>query len=197
MAVSAQQVKELREQTGAGMMDCKRALEEADGDREKARMILREKGLAKAVAKGARQASEGAIVPYVHGDGRIGVLVELACETDFVARNAEFRELAKEIAMQVAAMSPRVVAPEDLAEEVLEAERRLYRQQAADKPDAVRERIVEGKLEKFYQEVCLLSQPYVRDDSRTVGDIVKDAIAKLGENIEVRRFVRIERGQNP
>ena len=195
MAVSAQQVKDLRDQTGAGMMDCKRALEEAGGDLEKARMVLRERGLAKAVAKGSREATEGAVVSYVHHDGRVGVLVELACETDFVARNAEFLDLARGIAMHVAFANPRVASPEQLPPEVVETERQLYGQQAADKPEKVRDRMVEGKLEKFYEQVCLLRQPYVRDDSRSVSDVVKDAIAKLGENIEVRRFVRIELGQ--
>jgi elongation factor Ts len=195
MPVSARDVKELRDKTGAGLMDCKRALAEAGGDQEKARMVLREKGLAKAMAKSARETTEGFIDYYIHGDGRIGVLVEMACETDFVARNEEFRKLAKEVALQVAAMSPIAVSPEGLPEEVVQAERELGLQQSADKPEPIRERIIEGKLGKFYEQTCLLHQPYIRDDSRTVGDVVKDMIAKLGENIEVRRFVRMELGE--
>ena len=193
MNVTAQQVRELREKTGAGMMDCKRALVEAGGDEEQAVRILREKGLATAAKKGARETSEGIIASYVH-KGRIGVLLELNCETDFVARNEEFAELANNLAMQVAAMSPLVVAPEDLPQEALEAEREVYRKQFAEKPEKVREGIVEGKLKAYYSQVCLLHQEYVRDDSRKVEDIVNDAIAKLGENIQVRRFVRMELG---
>ncbi|NLW51215.1 MAG: translation elongation factor Ts [Candidatus Brocadiaceae bacterium] len=193
MEITAQQVRELREKTGAGMMDCKRALVQAAGDEGKAVQFLREKGLAQAAKKGSRETSEGLIASYVH-KGRLGVLLELSCETDFVARNEEFAELANNLAMQVAAMSPLVVAPEDLPQEALEAERAVYRSQFADKPEPVRERIVEGKLEAYYSQVCLLKQEYVRDDSRRVEDIVNDAIAKLGENIKVRRFVRLELG---
>lgn len=194
MAISAQDVKQLRDSTGAGMMDCKRALQEADGDQRKALTVLREKGLAKARGKASREAAEGIIVSYVHDD-RIGVLLELACETDFVARNEGLRLLAGELAMQVAAMSPLVVRPEDLPEDVLQAEREVYLQQCADKPENIRERIVEGKLKKFYGQVCLLQQDYIRDDSRKVQDIIQDAIAKLGENIEVRRFARMALGE--
>jgi elongation factor Ts len=193
MSITAQQVRELREKTGAGMMDCKRALVEADGDEQQAVKILREKGLATAAKKGSRATSEGIIASYVH-KGRIGVLLELNCETDFVARNEEFAELANNLAMQVAAMTPLVVAPEDLPEDALEAEREVYRSQFADKPEQVRERIVEGKLEAYYAQVCLLKQEYIRDDSRRVEDVVKEAIAKLGENIQVRRFLRLELG---
>ncbi|MCK4282936.1 MAG: translation elongation factor Ts [Candidatus Brocadiae bacterium] len=196
MAVTAQQVKELRDKTGAGLMDCKRALTEAAGDQDKAVTFLREKGLAKALAKGSRVTAEGIIISYVHGDGRIGVLLELACETDFVARNEEFRNLAGELALQVAAMNPRVIRPEDLPEETLEAERKIYRQQFADKPEQVRERIADGKMEKFYEQVCLVRQPYIRDDARTVDDLIKETIARLGEKVEVRRFVRMELGRN-
>jgi elongation factor Ts len=195
MSVSAQDVKELRDQTGAGLMDCKRALEEAGGDQQKARMILREKGLAKAQKKSSREAAEGIICSYVHND-RIGVLVDMACETDFVARNEEFRRLAREICLQVAgAPTPaRFVSPDDVTEDVLQAERELYLRQAAERPERVRERIVEGKLGKFYEQACLLRQPYIRDDSRTVEDLINDAVAKLGENILIRRFVRMELG---
>jgi elongation factor Ts len=195
MAISAEKVKDLREKTGAGMMECKRALEAAGGDESKALLILREKGLAQATEKGARQTVEGVVTSYIHGDGRIGVLLELACETDFVARTQEFRRLAAELAMQVAAMSPLVVRPENLSQEVVQTERELYLRQSGDKPENVRERIVSGKLETFYEQVCLLRQPYIRDGSRRVEDIIKDAIARLGENIEVRRFVRMELGR--
>lgn len=195
MPVSAQDVKELRERTGAGLMDCKRALEEAAGDQAKAQMLLREKGLAKAREKSNRQTAEGVIVSYIHGGGRIGVLLELACETDFVARNEDFRWLANELAMQVAAMDPLAVSPEDLPAQAVEGEKALYRHQAADKPPQVQDRIVDGKLEKYYEQVCLLRQPYIRDDSRCVDEIIKDTIAKLGENIEVKRFVRMELGR--
>jgi elongation factor Ts len=195
MAVSAQDVKALREKTGAGLMECKRALVEADGDQQKATTILREKGLAKARSKSARETSEGVLVSYIHGQGRIGVLLEMGCETDFVARNDEFVELAREMAMQVAASNPLYVAPEDVPEEKLEGERAIYAQQAADKPENIREKIVEGKLGKYYEQVCLVKQPYMRDDSRKVEDIIKDAIAKIGENMMVRRFVRMEVGQ--
>jgi elongation factor Ts len=195
MPVSAQDVKELRERTGAGLMDCKRALEEAAGDQAKAQMLLREKGLAKAREKSSRQTAEGVIVSYIHGGGRIGVLLELACETDFVARNEDFRWLANELAMQVAAMDPLAVSPQDLPAQAVEVEKALYRHQAADKPPQVQDRMVDGKLEKYYEQVCLLRQPYIRDDSRCVGEIIKDMIAKLGENIEVKRFVRMELGR--
>ncbi len=196
MAITAQQVKELRDMTGAAMMACKKALVESDGDIEKARTVLREKGLAKALAKATRETAEGVIESYIHGNGRIGVLVQLACETDFVARSEEFRGLARELAMQVAAMGPVAVAPEDLPEEMVEAEREVQRQQVADKPENIQERIIEGKMAKFYAEACLLKQPYIRDEggSGTVEELIKERIAKLGENIEVKRFVRLEIG---
>jgi len=194
MPITAQQVKELRDMTGAAMMACKKALVETDGDIEKARTILREKGLAKALAKAARETAEGIVMPYIHGNGRIGVLVQLACETDFVARSDEFQQLARELAMQVAAMNPLAVSPDDLPQDVVESERELYRQQCADKPENIQERIIEGKLAKFYEEACLLKQPYILDDSKTVEQLITEAIAKLGENIEVKRFVRMEVG---
>jgi elongation factor Ts len=196
MEITAQQVKELRDMTGAAMMACKKALVEAGGDMEKARTVLREKGLAKALAKATRETAEGIVEPYVHGNGRIGVLVQLACETDFVARSGEFGELAREIAMQIAAMSPVAVRPEDLPEEMVAAEREVQRQQVADKPANIQERIIEGKMAKFYAEACLLKQPYIRDEagSMTIEELIKEKIAKLGENIEVKRFVRLEVG---
>ncbi len=195
MSVSAQDVKQLRDRTGAGLMDCKRALSQADGDQEKAMTVLRELGLAKAQKKGSRKTSEGVVMPYVHSNGKLGVLLELACETDFVARNESFQQLARELAMQVAASAPLAVGPDDLPEDVVEAEKQVFRQQCADKPEQIQEKIVEGKLRKFYEETCLLNQEYIRDDSLTVADVVNDAIAKLGENIEVRRFVRLALGE--
>ena len=194
MPITAQQVKELRDATGAAMMACKKALIEADGDMEKARTVLREKGLIKAMSKATRETAEGIVVSYIHGNGRIGVLVQLACETDFVARNPEFQELARELAMQVAAMSPLVVAPEDLPESTVQAERDIYRQQCADKPANIQDRIIDGKLATFYTEACLLKQTYVRDETKTIEELVKEKIAKLGENIEVRKFARFEVG---
>ncbi|MFO8007303.1 MAG: translation elongation factor Ts [Candidatus Brocadiia bacterium] len=194
MSISAQQVKELRERTGAGLMDCKRALVEAEGDAEQARTILRERGLAKAEKKRGRETSEGIIASYVHSNERLGVLVELACETDFVARSDEFKQLGKEMAMQVAASNPLALIPDELPEETVEAEREVYRKQHEDKPENIQEQIIEGKLGKFYDENCLLRQPYIRDDSLTVEEFLKQAIAKLGENIELRRFVRMEVG---
>ena len=195
MPITAQQVKELREMTGAAMMACKKALVEADGDMEKARTVLREKGLAKALSKATRETSEGIIVSYIHGNGRIGVLVQVACETDFVARNPEFQELARELAMQVAASKGTLaVRPEDLPEDLVRAERDIYRQQCADKPENVQERIIDGKMEKFYEETCLLKQTYNRDDTKTVEELIKEKIAKIGENIEVKRIVRLEMG---
>ena len=195
MSISAQDVKILRDKTGAGLMDCKRALSEAAGDQEKALMALRESGLAKAQKKGSRATREGVIMPYVHSNGHMGVLVELACETDFVARNEDFQALARELAMQVAATAPLAVKPEDLPEDVVENEKQLFRQQCADKPEQIQEKIIEGKLRKFYEGSCLMNQEYIRDDSRTVADVVNDAIAKLGENIEVRRFARLALGE--
>ncbi len=195
MAVSARQVKELREKTGAAIMDCKRALVEAGGDEARATVLLREKGLAKAARKRSRVASEGIISQYVHPDNKLAVLVELNCETDFVARNQEFQALAREICMQVAAMNPVVVSREDLPPERIENEKAIYAQQSQGKPDRVVEKIVEGKLTKFYQEVCLLEQPYIRDESKTIKTLIEETIGKLGENIEVARFVRMAVGE--
>ncbi|HXF57830.1 MAG TPA: translation elongation factor Ts [Actinomycetota bacterium] len=190
--IPAELVKRLRDETGAGMMDCKRALEEAGGDLERAREILRTRGMADARRRMGRQASEGVVEAYVHGEGRIGVLVELNCETDFVARTPEFRSLARELAMQVAAMNPRWVSREDVPPDVVEAERRIYLEQAraTGRPEQVVERIVAGKLEAFYKEHVLMDQAYIRDGSRTVGDLVGEVAAKLGEKVAVRRFAR-------
>jgi elongation factor Ts len=195
MAIPAKDVKALRDKTGAGMMDCKRALTEAGGDVDKAMAVLREKGLAKAREKSARTMSEGVIVSYLHGNGRIGVLVELGCETDFVARNEEFQGLARELAMQVAASKPLYVSPEDVPADVIEAEKAIYRSQVADKPQQIQDKIIEGKLGKYYEEVCLIRQPYIRDDSKKVEDLIRETIAKAGENMTVRRFVRMELGE--
>jgi len=195
MAVSAQEVMELREKTGAGLMDCKRALVEADGDQDKATVLLRERGIAKAEKKRARSANEGIIAHYVHADNKKGVLLELNCETDFVARNEEFQNLAREICMQIVAMDPIAVRREELPEEIVQREKSIYAQQVQDKPDHVVEKIVEGKLEKFYEEACLLDQPYVRDNEKTIGALVDELIAKLGEKIRVARFARMEVGE--
>ena len=197
MAITAEQVQELRRKTGAGIMDCKRALSECEGDTEKAITLLRKQGQARADARMSRTTSEGITASYIHAGGRIGVLVEVNCETDFVARTDEFQALAHNVAMHIAAESPRYVRREEVPAEVLEQEKEIYRAlaQKEGKPEKVLDRIVEGRLEKFYSEVCLLDQPYVRDDQKTVGEIVKEAIAKLGENIAVSRFVRFQVGE--
>lgn len=197
MSVDAKSVKALREQTGAGVMDCKRALTEADGDFQKAVEILRRRGAATAEKKAGRAAKEGLIGSYVHFGGRIGVLVELNCETDFVANTEEFQSLAKDLAMQVASARPLYVSKEDVPEEVISKEREIYREQAIGegKPEKVIDRIVEGKLKKFYQQFCLLEQPFIKDDEITVAERIQRAVANLGENIVVRRFVRYQVGE--
>ncbi len=197
MAVTMEQVKELRAATGAGIMDCKNALVEANGDFDKAVEILRKKGLAKAAKRASREASEGIIELYSHGNGRVGVMVEVNCETDFVARSEAFRKLAHEIALQIAAMSPQYVSEKDIPEEVLEHERGIAREQALreGKPEKIVDRIVEGRLKKFKDEVCLLNQAYIRDDKMTIADLLNQNIAAIGENIIIRRFVRWELGE--
>ncbi|MEJ5173419.1 MAG: translation elongation factor Ts [Hydrogenothermaceae bacterium] len=197
MAVDAKLVKTLREMTGAGMLECKAALEEANGDLEQAVEILRKKGVAKAAKKAGRETKEGLIHSYIHAGGRIGVLLELNCETDFVARNELFRELANEIALQIAAMKPQYVKREDVPREVVEKEGEIAREAAIaeGKPAHIAEKIAEGKLEKFYKEVCLYEQPYIKDDKKTVEELIKEYIAKIGENIQVRRFCRYELGE--
>jgi len=196
--IPAKLVAELRAKTGAGMMDCKKALEETGGDIEKAIEVLRAKGAARADKRAEREASEGIIGSYVHHDGSVGVLVELNSETDFVARTEDFKALAKEIAIHVAAAKPIAVRIEDVPADVVERERRVYKAQVAEekKPEAVKEKIVEGKLKKFYQENVLLEQPFVKDDKVTVGDLVKALSGKTGEKIEIRRFARFELGGN-
>lgn len=194
--IPADMVKELREKTGTGMMECKKALVESNGDFEKALTILRQKGLASASKKTGRSASEGIVGSYIHMD-RIGVLVELNCETDFVARTDDFRSLVKDVAMQIAAANPMYVSREDVPQSVIESEREIYRSQVTGKPPQVVEKIVEGKLEKFFSETCLLDQIFIRDEEGKlkVKDLVTEKIAKLGENIIVRRFVRFQVGE--
>ena len=196
MTISANDVKTLRNQTGAGMMDCKRALEESEGSIENAVTLLREKGIMAASKKSSREAKEGIIHTYIHPGSRIATMVEINCETDFVARNETFKALAHDIAMQVAATRPIAVAREDIAENILTQEREIYQNKAQKegKPDNIIDRIVEGKIEKFNQENCLLEQLFIRDTDKTVRDLITDAVATLGENIMVRRFVRYELG---
>ena len=191
------QVKELRERTGAGVMDCKKALTEANGDIEKAIVLLRERGLAKAAKKAGRVTAEGIIDSYIHGNGRIGVLVEVNCETDFVAKNEEFRSLVKDIAMQIAASNPKYISKEDVPQEVIEKEKEILKAQAINegKPEHIAEKIVEGRIAKFYEEVCLLEQPFIKDPDKKVSELIMEKIAVIGENITVSRFVRFERGQ--
>jgi elongation factor Ts len=194
--ITAQMVKELREETGAGVLDCKKALEQYEGDFEKAAAYLREQGMAAAAKRAEREAKEGLIGSYIHAGDRVAGLVEVNCETDFVARTDEFQELAHDLAMQVVAAKPAYVNKEDVPEEVLKAQRDLYRQEALEsgKPEAVVERIVEGKMAKFVEDVCLIEQPFIKDPSITVGELVKQNNAVLGENIVVRRFARLEVG---
>jgi elongation factor Ts len=194
---TASQVKELRDKTGAGMMDCKAALEESGGDLDKAVEILRKKGLASAAKRAGRIAKDGVIGHYIHLGGKVGVLAELNCETDFVARTPEFQTLAKEIAMHIAAMSPLVVKREDLSAELIEKEREIYSAQFAgqNKPANVIEKIVEGKLESYYAQVCLLDQPFARDPNITIKQMVTAATAKTGENVTITRFVRFKLGE--
>jgi len=196
MAISASMVKELREKTGAGMMDCKKALTEAGGDFEKAVDVLRQRGLASAAKKAGRAASEGLIGSYIHMD-KIGVLVEVNCETDFVARTDDFRELVKDIAMHIAATNPLYLSRESVPQDVIEREKEIYRAQVEGKPANVIDRIVEGKLEKFYSESCLLEQVFVKDPDgkKKIKDLIVEKIAKLGENIVISRFVRFQLGE--
>ncbi len=195
--ISAELVKKLREKTGAGMMDCKRALEKSEGDMDKAVDVLREQGIASAAKRSGRVAKEGIIYSYIHPGDRLGVLLELDCETDFVARTDEFRALAKDVSMQVAATNPLVISRSELKEDLIEKEKDIYRAQAKsqDKPEKVIDRIVQGKLEKYFQEVCLLEQPFIKDEHKTVQDVITDAIAKIGENITVKRFARFRVGE--
>ena len=196
MAITAAMVKELREKSGAGMMDCKKALTETDGDMDKAVDFLREKGLASVAKKSSRIASEGLVESYVHG-GRIGVLVEVNSETDFVAKNEEFQNFVKDIAMQIAAVGPKYVSREEVPAEEVEHEKNILTEQARseNKPEHIIEKMVEGRLEKFYEEICLLDQDFIKDSDKKIRDILNDLIAKIGENIKIRRFVRFEVGE--
>jgi len=190
-------IRELRSKTGVGVMDCKQALLEAGGDIQKAQDILREKGSVGAIKRSVRETQEGLISSYVHSGSKLGVLLELNCETDFVARTSEFSQLAKELAMQIAAMDPLWVKPEDVPEEVIEKEKEIYKKQiqGAGKPEKVVEKIVQGRLEKYFAQVCLLEQSYIRDPKLKVKDILAESIAKLGENIRVGRFARFKVGE--
>jgi elongation factor Ts len=197
MAITTDQIKELREATGAGILDCRKALEAANGDYKKAVDFLREKGLATAAKRADREASEGVIELYSHGNGRVGVMLEVNCETDFVARSQEFRNFAHEIALQIAAMAPKYVRVEEIPAELLENEREIARKRTLEegKPENVVDRIVEGRLEKFKDEVCLLRQPYIRDEGMTIEKLLMQNIASIGENIIIRRFHRWELGE--
>lgn len=190
-------IRKLREMTGAGLLDCKKALESAGGDLERAVRILREKGLALAAKKAGREASEGVIDAYIHSGSRLGVLVEVNCETDFVARTSEFREFVHEVAMQIAAMNPTYVSRDQIPPDVLEREKEILRVQAEaeGKPPQVAEKIVQGRLEKFYAQACLLDQPYIRDGQVTVGQLLTQLVARVGENVVVRRFARFDLGE--
>ena len=190
-------VKELREKTGAGLLDCQKALGEADGDLDQAVRLLRERGLAKAAKKASRAATDGTIGAYIHPGGKIGVLIEVNCETDFVAKTAEFQQLVKDFAMQVAAAAPRYVRREDVPAGEIETEREIYRAQArqSGKPEQIIARIVEGQLDRFYKDVCILEQPFVKQSDRTVDEVVKEAIVRFGVNVAVRRFARFQLGE--
>jgi elongation factor Ts len=198
MEISAEQVRVLRDKTGAGMMDCKKALAETGGSMDKAIEFLRKKGAATAEKRADRATNQGVIESYIHAGGRVGTLVELNCETDFVAKTDDFRALAREIAMQIAAMNPTYVSRDQVSKDVIDRELEIYRTQAKNekKPDAVVERIAEGKLEKFYQEFCLLDQTYIKDSGKTIKDIILDLTAKTGEKVTLRRFQRFHLGES-
>jgi elongation factor Ts len=198
MEITADKVKELRERTGIGMMECKSALSECGCDMDKAIEILRKKGHARAEAKASRAANQGVVGSYIHMNGRIGVLIEVNCESDFVARNCEFQDLVKELGMQIAAAKPRYISSSDVPEDLVAKEKEIIKAQIGDmkKPPEIMEKIVQGKLGKFFEEVCLLDQPYIREDKLKVRDLIAQAIAKIGENIKVGRFARYEIGQD-
>ena len=197
MNVTTAMVKELRQMTGAGILECKNVLEETQGDTEKAAQALRERGLAKAAKKVGREANEGLIGHYIHAGSRVAALVEVNCETDFVARTPDFQEFVHDVAMQVVASNPQYVSAEDVPQEVVDSEKAIYRQQFIDegKPERILNRIVEGKLSKFYEDVCLLEQPFIKDDDKKVSALVTEMIAKLGENIVIKRFARLQVGE--
>jgi elongation factor Ts len=195
--VTATMIKDLRERTGAGMADCKKALVEVSGDMDKAIDYLRAKGLAKAAKKSGREATEGAVVSYIHAGGRIGVLVEINCETDFVARNEDFVTFTREVALQIAAMNPQFVRKEEVDQDVIERERAVLVAKAKEsgKPEAIAQKMVEGQISKWMKEICLLDQPWVKDGDKTIDQVQQELIAKIGENIKIRRFVRFELGE--
>lgn len=193
---SSADLTKLREMTGAGMMDCKNALVEAGGDLKGAQDVIRKKGLDIAKKKSSREAREGQITSYIHSGGKLGVLLEINCETDFVAKNETFQSFIRDVAMQIAAAHPLYVSPSDIPAADLEREKSVFLEQVKDKPEAVREKIIEGKLTKRYEDICLLNQKFIKDDSRTVQDLLTEFIAKIGENIIIRRFVRFEVGGN-
>lgn len=197
MAVTASMVKELRERTGAGMLDCKKALDETSGDIDKAVALLREKGLSAAANKAGRVATEGVVESYIHAGGRIGVLVEINCETDFVAKTDQFREFARDVAMHIAASNPKFVRREDVPAEEIEKEREILKNQALNegKPEKIVEKMVEGRISKYYEEYCLLEQSFIKDPDKTVATLVNEKISTIGENISIRRFVRYELGE--
>jgi elongation factor Ts len=197
MEISAKLVKELRDRTGAGMMECKRALVEAKGNLPEAEIILRKRGIASAAKKATRSTRQGVIGSYIHPGSQLGVLVEVNCESDFVARTGDFQELVKDLAMQIAAADPQFIRKEDVTEEALEKERDIQRGRALQegKPEKMVDKIVEGRMNKFYEEICLYEQPFIRENSTTVGDLIKSMIAKVGENISVSRFVRFKVGE--
>ena len=197
MAITASQVKELRERTGAGMMDCKKALAATEGDMDKAIDFLREKGLAAAAKKAGRIAAEGLVESYIHGGGRIGVLVEVNCETDFVAKTDDFKNLVRDIAMHIAAANPSYLRREEVPTAELEHEKMVLSEQARNegKPEKIIEKMVSGRIEKYYKEVCLLEQPFVKDPDKTINDLITESIAKIGENISIRRFTRYQLGE--
>ncbi|WP_123040072.1 translation elongation factor Ts [Cohnella candidum] len=197
MAINAADVKTLRERTGAGMLDCKKALEEANGDLTKAAELLREKGLAAAAKKGDRIATEGVVESYIHGGGRIGVLVEVNCETDFVAKTEQFRAFVKDIAMQIAAANPKFLAREEVSQEELDKEKEILRNQALNegKPEKIVDKMVEGRMNKYYEENCLLEQAFVKDPDKTITTLLNEKIAAIGEKISIRRFARFELGE--
>jgi elongation factor Ts len=192
--ISASNVKELREKTGVGMMECKKALTEAGGDMEKALDVLKQKGLAKAASKAGRSASQGLISSYIHMD-KLGVLLEINCETDFVAKTDDFQNLAKDICMHIAAAAPQYVNPEEVPADVLEREKNIFRSQVEGKPENIVEKIVEGKVQKFYEDICLVEQAFVKDTDKKIKDVVTEAIAKIGENILIKRFARFQLGE--
>lgn len=198
MKISAEQVKTLREKTGAGIMECKQALAESSGDTNKAAEYLRKKGLVKLGKRAAREAKEGIVDSYIHAGGKIGVLIEVNCETDFVARNSEFKQFAHDIAMQIAAASPLFISRKDVPKEIVEKEKEIYKElpRSEGKPENIVERIAEGKLEKFYENICLLEQPFIKEPNKKIADLLGELASKIGEKIDIRRFTRYQLGES-